>query len=81
MIASMLEVESGVLNLWKRGKSNERRDCPNFGQRASINYFKCFMAAAPCCFVMRNTGTLTREIDRGMSIFLTRINTMRGGIV
>ena len=32
MITSVSEVESGVINLQKRGKSNGRIDFPNFGQ-------------------------------------------------
>ena len=32
MIAAVSEVEQGVENLWNRGRSNGRRDYPNFGR-------------------------------------------------
>ena len=69
MIASVSEVESGVTNLWKRGKSNGRREYPNFGQYMSINYFKCFMAGAPYLFCEEKYWFLDKR-DRPWEIFL-----------
>ena len=67
MIASVSEVESGVANLWKRGKSNGRREFPNFGQHVTINYFKCLWQEHLIYFVKRSAGALTRETYRGTS--------------
>ena len=50
LIAAASEVESGVENLWKQGKSNGRRDYPDFGQFMPLNYFKAFQAAAAYCW-------------------------------
>ena len=44
------KVESGIENLWKKGKSKGRRDYPNFGKYMPVNYFKAFVCAAPYCF-------------------------------
>jgi len=40
VIAAVSEVEQGVENLWKRGRSNGRRGYPNFGRYMSKNTFK-----------------------------------------
>ena len=50
LIAAACEVESGVENLWKQGKSNGRRDYPDFGQFMPLNYFKAFQSAAAYCW-------------------------------
>ena len=47
MIAAVSEVEQGVENLWNRGRSNGRRDYPNFGKYISKNMFKAFQSADP----------------------------------
>ena len=50
LIAAATEVETGVENLWLRGKSNGRRNYPNFGQYVPKNVFKVFQHVAPYCF-------------------------------
>ena len=47
MIIAVLESETGVDNLWKKGPSDGLRDYADFGQYIPKNYFKCFQAAAP----------------------------------
>ena len=42
MIAAVSEIETGVENLWKRGRSSGRKEFPNFGKYTKKNYFKAF---------------------------------------
>ncbi|KAL7525905.1 hypothetical protein ACHAXR_002386, partial [Thalassiosira sp. AJA248-18] len=51
MIASSLEVDNGVENLWKRGDSDGWKEHANFGQYIPKNYFKVFCAAFPFLWV------------------------------
>ena len=47
MITSVLEVHTGVDNLWKRGRSDGYKDYPNFGQHIPLDYFKAFLHGFP----------------------------------
>ena len=47
MIAGATEVQNGVDNLWKKGKSLGLRDFPDFGQYVEKDMFKAFERAAP----------------------------------
>ena len=61
MIAAVSEVEQGVENLWKRGRSNGRRYYPNFGRYMSKNMFKAFQSAAPYCFAEKKYWYLDKR--------------------
>ena len=74
MIAAVSEVEQGVENLWKRGRSNGRRDYPNFGQYMSKNTFKVFQSAAPYCFCDKKYWYVDKR-DRPWDIFLPCLNS------
>ena len=50
LIAAASEMETGIENLWKSGKSGCRHQYPDFGKYISIHYFKAFVAAAPYCW-------------------------------
>ncbi|CAB9499209.1 unknown protein [Seminavis robusta] len=50
MIAAASEAETGVENLWKRGKGSGRRDHADFGQYLPMNMFKAFICCAPLMF-------------------------------
>jgi hypothetical protein len=51
LIAAASEVESGVDNLWEKGRSKTgRRDHPDFGKYMPRDQFKMFRAAAPFCW-------------------------------
>ena len=69
LIAAASEVENGIENLWKRGKSTGRHDYPNFGQFMPINYFKAFVAAAAYCWADRKFWYIDKR-DRPWDIFL-----------
>ena len=69
LIAAASEVENGIENLWKRGKSTGRHDYPNFGQFMPINYFKAFVAAAAYCWADRKFWYIDKR-DRSWDIFL-----------
>ena len=47
VIAASLEVEHGVENLWKQGRSSGFKPFPNYGQYIPANYFKAFMSGFP----------------------------------
>ena len=74
MIAAVSEVEQGVENLWKRGRSNGRRDYPNFGRYMSKNTFKAFQSAAPYCFCDKKFWYVDKR-DRPWDIFLPCLNS------
>ena len=74
MIAVVSEVEQGVENLWKRGRSNGRRDYPNFGRHMSKNMFKAFQSAAPHCFAEKKHWCIDKR-DRPWDIFLPCLNS------
>ena len=61
MIAAVSEVGQGVENLWKRGRSNGRRDYLNFGRYMSKNMFKAFQSAAPYCFAEKKYWYLDKR--------------------
>ena len=46
LIAACTEVEIGVMNLWKNGPSEGRRDYPDFGQYMPREYFNAWKSAA-----------------------------------
>ena len=74
MIAAVSEVEQGVENLWKRGRSNGRRDYPNFGRYMAKNTFKAFQSAAPYCFCDKKYWHIDKR-DRPWDIFLPCLNS------
>ena len=74
MIATISEVECGMKNLWKRGRSNGRRHFPNFGQCMSLNCFKYFMSAAPCCFCNKKFWHVEKR-DRPWDMFMPCANS------
>ncbi|KAL7501881.1 hypothetical protein ACHAXN_000164, partial [Cyclotella atomus] len=53
MVASVLEVHSGIENLWKQGKSDGYKDYPNYGQHIPIDYFKVFLHGFPYLWANR----------------------------
>ena len=53
MIASVLEVLCGMDNLWLKLISSGKRDHPNFGRYAEINYFKVLALPAHCFFASK----------------------------
>ena len=61
MIAAVSEVEQRVENLWKRGRSNGRRDYPNFGRYMSKNMLKAFQSAAPYYFAEKKYWYLDKK--------------------
>ena len=69
MIAAVAEVDCGVDNLWRRGKSNGRRCYPNFGKHVGKNYFKAFLCAAPYCFAEKRFWFVDKR-DKPWDIFL-----------
>ena len=69
LIAAISEVDCGVENLWKRGRSNGRRDLPNFGKYMSKNYFKAFVSTATYCFAEKKWWYVDRR-DRPWDIYL-----------
>ena len=74
LIAASTEVEVGVENLWRRGKSNGRRNYPNFGQYVGQNTFKAFQSAAPYCFCEQKYWYHDRR-DRLWDVFLPCLNS------
>ena len=50
LIAAITEPETGIDNLWKKGKTRGRHSHADFGKYVPINVFKCFIAAAPFMF-------------------------------
>ena len=74
MIAAATEVDVGVENLWLRGKSNGRRNYPNFGRYIQQNTFKAFQHAAPYCFCDKQYWYIDRQ-DRPWEIFLPCLNS------
>ena len=69
LIAAVTEVETGVENLWLRGKSSGRRNYPNFGQYVPQNVFKAFQSAAPYCFSKERYWYMDSK-DKPWDIFL-----------
>ena len=69
MISAVYEVDQSVENFWKRGRSNYRLDCPNFGRYMSKNMFKAFQSAAPYCFAEKKHWCVDKR-DRPWKIFL-----------
>ena len=69
MIAAVAEVDCGIDNLWRRGKSNGRRYYPNFGKYIGKNYFKAFICAAPYCFCEKRFWFVDKR-DKPWDIFL-----------
>lgn len=53
MVASVLEVHSGIENLWKQGESDSYKDYPNYGQHIPIDYFKVFLHGFPYLWANR----------------------------
>jgi len=50
LIAAASELDNGVDELWKKGKSSGRHMHADFGRYIPKNYFKAFQAAAPFCW-------------------------------
>jgi hypothetical protein len=50
LIVAASEMEMGVDNLWKKGKSNDSRDHPDFGEYMRNNQFKAFKSGAHFCW-------------------------------
>ena len=50
LIAAASEVEVGVENLWKSGKSGGRHSYPDFGRYISRDTFRAFQSAAAMCW-------------------------------
>ena len=69
MIAAVSEIETGVENLWKRGRSTGRKEYPNFGRYMKKNEFKAFQSAAAFCFAEKKYWYIDKR-DRPWDIFL-----------
>ena len=69
MIAAAEEVENGIDNLWRHGKSKGRRDYPDFEKYIPKNYFKVFSAAAPLCWAAKELWFKDKR-DRPWETFL-----------
>ena len=75
MIAAASEVERGVDNLWKSGRSGGRTVYPDFGQYMSKNEFKCFSATAPLCWAEKKHWFGSPR-DQPWDVFLPCLQSM-----
>ena len=74
MIAAATELENGITNLWKSGKSLGRRSFPDFGKYIHRKYFEAFCAAAPYCMCSRDEWYLDSR-DKGWGVFMPWLNS------
>jgi hypothetical protein len=73
MILAVLEPETGVENLWKKGPSDGLRDYADFGQYIPKNYFKCFQAAAPFMWADEKLWFVSHRKTLPWEIFLPMV--------
>lgn len=83
VIAAALEVERGVENLWKQGRSAGFKAYPDYGKYVPINYFKAFMSAFPFLWSERRFWYMSKDdIPWDMFLpFVDEYNTMRKAII
>ena len=73
ILAAATESDTGVENLWKRGKSGGRHDHADFGQYMPQNYFKAFISGAAMMFCEEAHWYLPKR-DRPWDIFMPALD-------